>query len=120
MRRVLYLGSANDWWSFLMKIAVLTYFMRQVAFMGFGAMIVSLVLGALKTLVEVLFGHPFWISLQVGAVFFLIPFAGILVIGSVCVIFAIVRKAKSLGLTMEYICNLGPEERKKFRAKNGF
>jgi hypothetical protein len=103
-----------------MKIAVLAYFMRQVAFIGFAAIIVSLVLGALKTLVEVLLGHPFWISLQVSFVFFLIPFALILVIGSVAVIFSISKKAKSLGLTMEYICNLLPDERKKFREKNGF
>ena len=49
-----------------------------------------------------------------------VPFMLILVIASVYVTYAILKKAKQLGLTMEYICDLPPEEREQFRKKNGF
>jgi biotin transporter BioY len=57
-----------------MKTSVVAYFIRQEAFIALAAMVVGLVLGVLKTLVEVLLGHPFLASMKAGVLFFFIPF----------------------------------------------
>ena len=103
-----------------MAVQVLRFFGKQVAIAAIAATGVGFVIGTIKTIVEVLHGHQFWVSLEVGLVFFLIGFVCIVVLASAAGISLTLRRAKKLGVTMKFICDLPPAARKEFLEKNGF
>jgi hypothetical protein len=103
-----------------MSLPVAMFFARNASFIALAGMAVGIVVGAIKTVVELLYGHSFLVSLKVGSVFFLIAFGCIFIGTMVPVSVQIISKSKRLGLTLDQICRLPEEERKKFRAENGF
>ena len=101
-------------------MSVIRYFARKVAVGAIAASVGGLFIGALRFLVQILYGHPFLESLKPAAVYSLIAYLLIWFSGSVATIFGLIRKAQEIGITIDYLSKLPAQEHKDFEKQHGF
>jgi predicted membrane channel-forming protein YqfA (hemolysin III family) len=99
---------------------IFRYFLWKIIACAIGALGGGLVVGALRLLVQVLYGHSFSASVGVATIFFGIAYMLIFVSSSVAAVFILRQKAKRVGVTFDYISKLSAEERKAFEKQHGF
>lgn len=79
-----------------------------------------MLIGALRLLVQMLYGHSFSNSVGIAAIFFWIAYTLIWVSSSIVVVFGLLKKAKEAGVTLDYVSRLPAQERKAFEKLHGF
>ncbi len=103
-----------------MNIYIIKYFSFKVAVIAVASLIGGLFIGALRLLVQILYGHTFLESLKVAAVYSTIAYLVIWLSASVAGIFGLLKKAKEAGVTIDYVSKLPLQERKDFEKRHGF
>ena len=83
------------------------------------ALIPASFIGVLKGVVEGAYGHSVFASAGPAAIFFFITYFVIVVSGSVGTIVALNRKAKNVGVSLDYLGGLSRAERLEFEKKHG-
>jgi len=96
------------------------YFARTVGWLAVAALIGSVLVGALRLLVQVLYGHNISESIRIAVWFFVLSYLIIWISTSVASVLVLLRKIRKAGVTVDYISRLSPQERKAFEKRHGF
>ena len=103
-----------------MSLPAIMYFARTVGWLAVAALIGSVLVSALRLLVQVLYGHNISESIRIAAWFFVLSYLIIWISTSVASVLVLLRKIRKAGVTVDYISRLSPHERMAFEKKHGF
>jgi hypothetical protein len=96
------------------------YFVRIVGWLAIAALIGGVFVGALRLLVQIMYGHSVGDSLKIAVWFFVLADLIIWVSTATASIFVLLKKIKKTGFTVDYISKLSVKERKVFEKQHGF
>lgn len=98
--------------------SLIKYYAKIIFVMSVAAIPGGLVVGSVKFVVELLYGHPMVVAFHVALAFFLGISIAIFLIATGIGLTAIHRRVKAAGITMEQLSRLSSNDRNALMRKN--